>query len=311
MTTLQTTREQHLSGKLSKPEYIQEMYQQHHAQLFEYAKYLAQTDVDSIQIRDGAVVMTSRKYGISMQCPEGDHRVAPIESLNFQNYEEKDASMILRLVPEHGVVFDVGANMGWYSLLIARHVRGCQIHAFEPIPKTYSFLTKNIELNQAVSVTAHHFGLSNERKDLTFYFYPEGSGNASSANLSERTDAELVTCHVEKLDDFAHANKLHVDFIKCDVEGAELFAFQGATETLQRDKPIVFTEMLRKWAAKFNYHPNEIFALFASLGYRCFYADGTVLSELIEMTDETVETNFFFLHAEKHQQLIEGLSCKA
>lgn len=308
MKSLQEIRDQHLSGALNKPEYIQKMYQLHHAQLFEYAKYLPQTDVEAIEIRDGSVVMTSRKYGIKMQCPEGDHRVAPVESLNFQTYEEKDASMILKLVPEQGVVFDVGANMGWYSLLIARQVKGCQIHAFEPIPKTYSFLIKNINLNQAVNVIAHPFGLSNERKDMTFYFYPEGSGNASSANLSERTDAELVTCHVERLDDFAIANKLHVDFIKCDVEGAELFAFQGAKETLKRDKPIVFTEMLRKWAAKFNYHPNEILALFSSLGYRCFYADGGALKELSEMSDETAETNFFFLHTEKHQQLIKKLS---
>lgn len=308
MTSLQELRDQHLSGVLTKPEYIQKMYQLHHEHLFEYAKYLKQTDVEAIEIRDDAVVMTSRKYGIKMQCPEGDHRVAPIESLNFQNYEEKDASMILRLVPEQGVVFDVGANMGWYSLLIARQVKGCKIHAFEPIPKTYSYLTQNIKLNEAASVVAHHFGLSDERKDLTFYFYPEGSGNASSANLSERTDAELITCHVERLDDFAATNKLRVDFIKCDVEGAELFAFLGAKETLQRDKPIVFTEMLRKWAAKFDYHPNEIIDLFSALGYRCFYAEVSVLKELHKMTDATVETNFFFLHSKMHQKLIADLS---
>jgi FkbM family methyltransferase len=308
MTSLQKIREQHLAGEISKPEYIEKMYQMHHAQLFEYAKYLAQTDVNSIQIRDNAVVMTSRKYGISMQCPEGDHRVAPIESLNFLSYEEKDTNMILKLVPKRAVVFDVGANMGWYSLLIARHVTDSQIHAFEPIPKTYSSLARNIELNHANNVTAHHFGLSSERKDITFYFYPEGSGNASSANLSERTDAELVTCHVERLDDFVRDNKLHVDFIKCDVEGAELFAFQGATETIQRDKPIVFTEMLRKWAAKFNYHPNEILSLFSSFGYKCFYAQENSLKELVEMTDETIETNFFFLHAKKHHHIINELS---
>ncbi|MBV5329624.1 MAG: FkbM family methyltransferase, partial [Chlorobium sp.] len=93
-----------------------------------------------------------------------------------------------------------------------------------------------------------------------------------------------------------------------DVEGAELFAFQGAMKTLQRDKPIVFTEMLRKWAEKFNYHPNDIITLFSSLEYRCFYADGSNLKELAEMTDDTVETNFFFLHSGKHQQLIDELS---
>ena len=308
MTTLQELRKQHVFGTLNKPEYIQKMYQLHHSQLFEYAKYLANTDVCSIEIRDEEVIMTSRKYGIKMQCPEGDHRVAPIEALNFKSYEEKDAYMILNLVPQNSVVLDVGANMGWYSLLIASRIKGCKIHAFEPILKTYTFLKKNIKLNQAANVTAHHFGLSNEPKELTFYFYPEGSGNASSANLSERKDAELVTCHVEKLDDFVNLNNLKVDFIKCDVEGAELFAFQGALKTLQRDQPIVFTEMLRKWAAKFNYHPNEIFKLFSLLGYRCFYADGAFLIELFEMTDETVETNFFFLHSKKHLHIIEMFS---
>lgn len=308
MTSLQALREQHLSGVLNKAEYIQKMYQLHHSQLFNYAKYINHTDVCSIEIKDEAVIMTSRKYGIKMQCPEGDFRVAPIEALNFMGYEEKDANMILNLVPENSVVFDVGANMGWYSLLIANRVKGTKIHAFEPILKTYIFLNKNIELNQCNNITAHHFGLSNEFKELTFYFYPEGSGNASSANLSERKDAELVVCNVEKLDDFVENNNLKVDFIKCDVEGAELFAFQGALKTLRRDQPIVFTEMLRKWAAKFNYHPNEILKLFSLLEYRCFYVDDASLRELSEMTDETLETNFFFLHSKKHLQIINTFS---
>jgi hypothetical protein len=106
---------------------------------------------------------------------------------------------------------------------------------------------------------------------------------------------------------FANGNNLQVDFIKCDVEGAELFAFEGAVAILKRDKPIVFTEMLRKWAAKFHYHPNKIFELFFSLGYRSFYTEGIALVELNEMTDETVETNFFFLHSEKHRNLIDEL----
>lgn len=308
MTSLQEMRDHYLAGSLSKPEYIQKMYQLRHAQLFEYAKYLPQTDIESIEIRAGKVIMASKKYGVRMLCPEGDHRVAPVESLNFMSYEEKDANMILKLAPSKGVMFDIGANMGWYSLLIARQSKDCQVHAFEPVPKTYSFLKQNIELNELPNIQAHHFGISNERKDLTFYFYPEGSGNASSANLSERSDAELVTCHVERLDDFVDTNGLHVDFIKCDVEGAELFAFQGAVETLQRDKPIVFTEMLRKWAAKFNYHPNEIIALFSSIGYRCFHVSGPDLVALDEMTEDTVETNFFFLHSEKHRQLIDELA---
>lgn len=301
------TRKAFIEGRLSKSEYIQAMYQEHHAQLFDYANFLKQTNIASIEIADDTVRMTSRDKGIKMICPLGDHRVAPIEALNFLDYEATDSAMIMRLISPGDSVIDIGANMGWYSINIAKTYPSSKIYAFEPIPKTYEFLENNIRLNHVQNIAAHHFGLSNERKDLVFYFYPEGSGNASSANLSERSDAELVTCHVERLDDFVKTNNLNVDFIKCDVEGAELFAFLGAKETLQRDKPIVFTEMLRKWAAKFKYHPNEIIALFASLGYRCFYADGATLKELAEMTDETVETNFFFLHSEKHASQISTL----
>lgn len=301
------TRNDFLSEQITKPEFIQAMYQNHHSTLFDYANYLKETNIASIEITDDAIVMTSRDKGVKMICPQGDYRVAPVEALNFLDYEPTDSAMIMRLVSPNDCVIDIGANMGWYSICIAKTYPSSKVHAFEPIPQTYSFLEQNIKLNQVPNILAHHFGLSNECKDLTFYFYPGGSVNASSANVSGRTDAELITCHVERLDDFVNANKLHVDFIKCDVEGAELFAFQGATATLQRDRPIVFTEMLRKWAAKFNYHPNEIIALFSSLAYRCFYAEGSALKEITKMTDETIETNFFFLHTENHAREIGEL----
>lgn len=301
------TRNDFLGGKITKPEFIQTMYQEHHSKLFDYANYLKHTNIASIEITDDAVVMTSRDKGVKMICPLGDYRVAPVEALNFLDYETTDSAMIMRLVSPNDCVIDIGANMGWYSINVAKTYPQSKVHAFEPIPKTYSFLEQNIKLNHVSNIVAHHFGLSNARKDLTFYFYPEGSGNASSANLSERTDAELVTCHVERLDDFVSANELHVDFIKCDVEGAELFAFQGAVETLKRDKPIVFTEMLRKWAAKFNYHPNEILALFTSMGYRCFVAQDNNLRKFFEMNESTIETNFFFLHSVKHASQIATL----
>jgi FkbM family methyltransferase len=307
MNSISETVVKFTEGVIDKPTFIKNMYENHHAKLFDYSTYLKKTNIAAIEIIDDTVIMTSRDNGIRMVCPSADQRVAPIEMLNFLDYEAMDSAMIMRLVSPEDNVIDIGANMGWYSILIAKTYPLCMVNSFEPIPKTYSFLEKNIQINELQNVVAHHFGLSNECKDLTFYFYPEGSGNASSANLSERADAELINCHVQRLDDFVITNKLTIDFIKCDVEGAELFAFQGAVETLKRDKPIVFTEMLRKWAAKFDYHPNEIISLFSSLGYRCFVASDCILHEFFAMNETTIENNFFFLHDEKHQKLIDEL----
>lgn len=72
---------------------------------------------------------------------------------------------------------------------------------------------------------------------------------------------ETVQCKLRTLDDYTAETKIRVDFIKCDVEGAELLVFKGAIDTIARDKPVIFSEILRKWSAKFNYNPNEIFDL--------------------------------------------------
>lgn len=111
------------------------------------------------------------------------------------------------------------------------------------------------------------------------------------------------------LDDFLVQVQNPVNFIKCDVEGAELLVFQGGLRTMARDQPIIFSEILRKRSAKFSCRPNEIFELFRVQGYRAFTVEGDSLKEFGTMDQSTVETNFFFLHAQKHAQHIQRL-CK-
>src|SRR4051812_26601522 len=100
-----------------------------------------------------------------------------------------------------------------------------------------------------------------------------------------------------------------MDLLKCDVEGAELFVFRGGRETLARHQPIIFAEMLRKWSAKFEYHPNDIISFLRPLDYSCFALDSAGLSRCDEVTDATTQTNFIFLNTSKHRELIE--SCVA
>ncbi len=95
-----------------------------------------------------------------------------------------------------------------------------------------------------------------------------------------------------------------IDLIKCDVEGAELFVFQGGMKAIAKCRPIIFCEMLRKWAAKFAYHPNDIVALLRDAGYRCFAAENGTLVEVIRVDDTTQATNFFFLHEQAHTRLL-------
>ena len=82
---------------IDKPTFIREMYQEHHAGLFDYAQHLAKTNIKKIEVEDHRVIMTSRDRGVRMLCVPGDFRVAPVETLNFFDYEKADSDMIDRL----------------------------------------------------------------------------------------------------------------------------------------------------------------------------------------------------------------------
>lgn len=309
---LNDTKSAYFAGKISKPQYIDAMYRLHQ-HLFEYADFLEDTDIGKIEITDGDVIMTSRTTGVKIRCAQQDKRLAPLEILNFNFYEKTDSDMIFKLLTnltnqkeEEVSFFDIGANVGWYTINLAKNFEKVKFFAFEPIPMTFEKLKANVDLN-LVNVNLHNFGFSNQEQELNFYYYPEGSGNASAANLSELDNVQIVPCFVKKLDDFTVEKSLSVDFIKCDVEGAELFVYQGGIESLKRNKPIIFTEMLRKWSKKFNYHPNTIIDLLFGIGYRCFTAKEDKLVEFFKMDENTMETNFFFLDSANHTAVIESL----
>jgi FkbM family methyltransferase len=294
--------------EVTKPDFISKMYKENHDLLFEYSEFIKDRDIEKIEITDASVIITSKELGIKIVCNRFDERIAPIEILNFGNYEKDDSDMIFKLVNDYDTVFDIGGNMGWYSIGLSKIKKNTDIHTFEPIPTTFESLVTNAEVNDS-KIKINNFGLSDKKQDLTFYFHKEGSGNASSAMMNEERNNIEVKCHVDTLDNYFSKNKLdRLDFIKCDVEGAELLTFQGGIKTIQECKPIIFAELLRKWSAKFNYHPNEVIVLLKDLGYKCYFVDGNNLKEIEMITENTVETNFFFLHTKKHNKEIMELN---
>ncbi len=305
--SLKQVKADYEKGLLSKPQYIKKMYQIHR-HLFDYSRFLKNTEIGKIEISDNQVVLISRDKDVKLICPENDQRTNLIEVLNFGFSEKEETEMILSLTEEGFTFFDIGANVGWYTIKIAKTVKNAKIFSFEPIPQTFAILRKNIEINKITPPQIYNFGFSSENKKTFFYFYEQGSGNASLKNLSHKVKIKKIPAQVKKLDDFVKKNHLKIDLIKCDVEGAELFVFKGGFVAIRDQKPIIFVEMLRKWSAEFNYNPNVTIQLLASIGYKCFTIEKKKLKEFIKMDEQTPQTNFFFLHQEKHQKQIKRLT---
>lgn len=291
--------------KISKPDYISSAYTDFHQTLFEYVSHLGNTDIKEVTINSEGVVFTIRSTGVKIMCQRGDHRSPPFETFNFADFEPNESRMMARLFEGSKIFYDVGANIGWHSLNLSAQFRDAEFYCFEPIPSTFAHLLQNIKLNAFSSIHTFNIALSDSNNQKNFYFYEHCSGNASAVNLTERADVLAIECRQVRLDDFAREQALPApDFIKCDVEGAEFLFFQGALSVIENSRPIIMAEILRKWSAKYDYNPNEIFALLATIGYRAYVTDGRTLTPFRQMTDATVETNFFFLHPQHHAQTI-------
>lgn len=306
---LREAREGYTAGRIRKQEYIEEMYKLNSA-LFEFSQFIQETDIASIEITDGLVTMTTRSTGIKLACEFADKRSAPMEALNFGSYEKREWEMLLRMMGKRFIVWDIGANVGWYSLNLAKLFPEAQFFAFEPIPSTFRQLERNVQINGLGNIHAFNFGFSDSNGHIKFYLQLQNSANASSANLSEEESVLQVICRVMTMDDFVKDDGLNMDLVKCDVEGAELLVLKGGARSIEKYKPVIFMEMLRKWSIKFNYHPNQIIDLLGKMGYRCFIVKDQKLAEFYYMDETTSDTNFFFLHAEGHSSLINTLSTR-
>jgi len=157
-------------------------------------------------------------------------------------WEETSTNLIRNLIKPGDVVLDVGANMGYYTSLIAKLVGpNGHVHAFEPTEHFGQALKRNVEENGFKNISIHDYGLSDRETELEIYV------NNSTASLHMDpsvggTFSEAV--HLFPLDGIAPKLGLgRLDFIKIDVDGHEPQFLRGAEETLMRFRPRILLEV--------------------------------------------------------------------
>ncbi|MGB3779341.1 MAG: FkbM family methyltransferase, partial [Tunicatimonas sp.] len=143
------------------------------------------------------------------------------------------------------VVLDIGANIGWYSLLLERNSPpSVRIYAFEPDPLNYRLLTTNAQLNHAHKITGVPMALSDKAETKTLYLYPNKNRGRHSLIPLAKGDGETVQVTTTTLNDFVNeytVDPARVKFIKMDVEGYEYHVLRGGSRLLET-VPFVHTE---------------------------------------------------------------------
>ena len=251
--------------------------------------------------RSGDELVIELRDSLRMRWDIDDLRTAPNMLMNHGEYESRELQVLLDAARQSQIVFDVGANVGWYTINIAHAIarRGGHLYAFEPIPRTFATLQYNVRLNALQSCTTlSNVGLGDVEKEVEF-FLPKVTGSvaASQKPLFEQQENEKVTAKIMRLDDFiAKKGIKRLDLLKCDIEGAELLMLRGAMDSIARFRPVIFLELLRKWSKVYGYHPNDVIGLLAGVGYQCFAMGEEDLIPIASIDDSTTSTNFLFRH---------------
>ncbi len=165
-------------------------------------------------------------------------------------YESQYVDLLRGVIAENATVFDVGANIGFYTVLFSGWVgRRGKVVAFEPDPANLRLLRRNLELNRCENVVVRPVALTDTcgTQDFSVDHTTRmtghlGNGDTYGATVVGKSKAEVISVTTSTLDDEVQRHGAP-DVIKLDIEGGEYNALAGGAGLLQTRRPIIVSEM--------------------------------------------------------------------
>ena len=206
-----------------------------------FAKHLHRVDLVESILPNGKILKLNSK---------GDDWVSNhVFWHGWNGYEPETIPLFFRMAEKSDISFDVGAYVGFFTLLAAHANPDARVFAFEPMPKIFERLNKHVHLNNLTTVKTIFGAVGSEEGEADF-FHLDGYDLPTSSSLSYefmKTSGEIISTKVRifQLDKFAEENGIdHIDLMKIDTETTEPDVLLGAMNLLQKSKPNIFCEVL-------------------------------------------------------------------
>ncbi|MDP4011166.1 MAG: FkbM family methyltransferase [Candidatus Roizmanbacteria bacterium] len=150
------------------------------------------------------------------------------------SYEKFETELVKKEVQRGDVVLDIGANIGYYTLIFAKLVgeKG-KVYAFEPDPTNFKLLKKNVLINGYKNVIFVQKAVSQKNGIVKLYLCDDNKGDHRIYDSGD--DRDFLEIESIKLDDYFCGKNRKINFIKMDIQGAEGLALQGMTDILKRN----------------------------------------------------------------------------
>tara|TARA_B100001093_G_C26665645_1_gene943861 strand:+ start:350 stop:1087 length:738 start_codon:yes stop_codon:yes gene_type:complete len=197
-----------------------------------------------------------------------------LKLLGRKNHEK---IFYLNLIKKNDVVIEIGANRGYFTKLFSNIVGNLgHVYAFEAVKKTYHINKDNFQGPPPANLELNNLAVGDQNTQIEILVPAGDDGQASLKAHSEGSwkngYAESLICQMVRLDDyFLDKNITRIDFIKCDIEGAELLAMHGFENTLRKFIPKMLIEVNNNWTTAFGYDSKQLVNYLKELGYTSFY----------------------------------------
>lgn len=198
-----------------------------------------------------------------------------MQQLKKGKYESKSVDIVREWHVGSAVGIDIGANIGLFSLQLLNSGlnKDSIIYAFEPNPLTFSRLQLTIQENSLFNnIVVYPLAVSENTELLHFSAHADISSSGDGIFDTGRAGSvKNIIIHTTTIDNFiAQLSLKRLDWIKIDVEGAELLVFQGGVNTIRTFRPKIIFEIHRDNIKPYGISTSEIFAFINNLNYKIY-----------------------------------------
>jgi len=144
-----------------------------------------------------------------------------------------------------GVMLDIGANIGANTIPLAVEHDNIKFYCYEPHPEVFHRLKSNVRLNRLDNVLATNCAISNSEEETLSFYAQKNSLNMGLSSLRLNPDIDEydeITVPISGVDKMFEDSSEAVSVIKIDTQGAEPMVLQSASQTIKRDRPVIFFE---------------------------------------------------------------------
>lgn len=215
----------------------------------------------------------------------------------FGVWEPYSTEVVTSLLSKGDICVDMGANIGYYTLLFARQVgdEGC-VFAFEPDPENFKILESNIMRNGYRNVVIVPMAVSDKTGETNFYI----SADKGDGRIYDSSDGRpFLTVKTTSLDDYFKSFRRSINLIKMDIQGAELRALYGMRNLVAANHVKLMTEFWPTGIRKSGFEGSDYLRELRSLNFEI-----TEINEEMKRIEPVVDSQLLENYAEEETNLL-------